>query len=300
MKILLTGATGFLGNHLLRGLLADGHQIMAWRRTKSDLSAVADTVEQCRWFNGDTAAPQEAFETFRPDVVIHCATVYGRDGETAAVLEGNLQFPVKLLDCAVRTGCRYFINTDSFFCKQLPERLEQGRPLYLPEYTLSKYQFREWGRLRAEQGTVTFVNLQLEHVYGSGDRPGKFFPWLEEQFRNNVPSVNLTDGTQLRDFVPVEGVVLAYRQVVRDLLCMRGYQSFEVGTGTAVTLRSFVERLRDSLGASTRLCFGAIPRKPEEILYSVADADSPYILPKLRDLEGGFPNKNDYDCYSNL
>lgn len=282
MRILLTGATGFLGSHLLRGVLQDGHTVIAWRRTSSDLSRVVDVADRCLWFNGDIVAPEAAFQEFPVDAVIHCATVYGRSGEVDAVLEGNLAFPIRLLDAAIHSGCRYFINTDSFFCKQLPDRLEQGKPLYLPEYTLSKYQFREWGKLRAAQGAITFINLQLEHIYGPGDSPGKFIPWLEEQFRCGAASIDLTDGVQLRDFVPVEGVVSAYRQVLRDLPSMQGYQSFGVGTGKAVTLRSFIEQLRDQIGAATELRFGAIPRKQEEIMFSAASPDSPYILPNLQ------------------
>lgn len=300
MRILLTGATGFLGSHLLRGLLQDGHTVIAWRRASSDISRVADMANHCVWINGDTAAPEEVFRENHVDAVIHCATVYGRSGETDAVLEGNLRFPVRLLDAAIRTGCRYFINTDSFFCKQLPERLKRGEGLYLPEYTLSKYQFREWGKLRAAQGAITFLNLQLEHVYGPGDRPGKFIPWLEEQFRSGVASVDLTDGTQLRDFVPVEGVVAAYLQALRDLPTMEGYQSFSVGTGNAVPLRSFIEQLRDQAGASTELRFGAIPRKPEEIMFSAASPNSPYILSKLRYAEGGFSHENSHSSDSDL
>lgn len=279
MKLLLTGATGFLGSHLLRALVADEHAVTALKRSSSDLSRVADVAERCRW--ADVTSLDAAFQE-TPDAVIHCATAYGRGGEADAVLEGNLLFPNRLLNAAIQNGCPYFINTDSFFCKQLPERLERGESLYLPEYTLSKYQFRQWGKLRAAQGGVTFINMQLEHVYGPGDGQGKFIPWLEEQFRSGAAFVELTDGEQVRDFVPVEGVVAAYRQLLGDLPAMKGYQSFSVGTGEAVTLRAFIERLKAQTGASTELRFGAIPRKREEILYSVASPNSPYIFSNLQ------------------
>lgn len=300
MRILLTGASGFLGSHLLRALIQNGHNVLALKRPSSNLFRVADIADRCQWRDIEQEPLDAVFQDVPMDAVIHCATAYGRSGGTDTVLAGNLIFPVQLMETAIKYRCPYFINTDSFFCKQLPERLERGVPLYLPEYTLSKYQFREWGKLRAAQSPIVFVNLQLEHVFGPDDNPEKFIPWLEAQFRKNAPFVELTDGSQLRDFIHVDDVVAAYQKVLEDLPSMDGYQSFSVGTGEAVTLRSFIERLRAQFGASTELRFGAISRKPEEIMFSAASPDSPYILSNLRSSGGGRTHENDHDRDPNL
>ena len=155
--------------------------------------------------------------------------------------------------------------------------------LYLPEYTISKFQFREWGKLRANQEKITFINLQMEHIYGSNDGKGKFIPWVERKLEENVPYIELTDGIQLRDFVPVEDVAEVYLQVLSELPMYEGYHSFEVGTGKAISVRQFVEKLKERFHATTELRFGAIPRSEAEIMWSNAESTSPYLTSKLRE-----------------
>lgn len=284
MRILLTGATGFLGSHLLRALCRNGHDVTILKRTTSDTYRIFDVLPVCKSYDLNQESIDQIFDHESIDVVIHCATVYGRQGESAeSVLEGNLLFPLRLLETAIRHKCKYFINTDSFFCKQLPERFERQKALYLPEYTLSKYQFREWGKLKAIESGCVFVNLQMEHIYGPGDGSGKFVPWLEKKLQDGVPYVDLTDGIQLRDFVHVEDVVSVYLRVLNDMKHFSGYQSFEVGTGITKSVREFVEERKEKAGAATELRFGRIRRKETEIMYSTASSDSPYLVAKDRE-----------------
>lgn len=286
MSLVLTGATGFLGSHLLRALIKNSHCVTILKRSTSSLSRITDLNGRYEAIDLDCQPLSDAFEAHPVDAVIHCATVYGRNGDQSEeVLAGNLMLPIRLLECAAAHGCKYFINTDSFFCKQLPQRLEQGIPLYLPQYTLSKYQFREWGKLWANQGRIAFINLQMEHLYGSNDSPGKFIPWLEAQFQKNVPFIDLTDGIQLRDFLSVDTAVQAYLQVLETLPSYHGFESYEVGTGVSTSLREFVEQLKEASGAQTELRFGALPRKPEEIMYSTAAANSRFCFSRQEDIE---------------
>lgn len=276
MRVILTGATGFLGSNVLRALIHDGHEVIVTLRATSNLERIVDLEGQ---YTGiDVNGWKGSISHFLPEVVVHCATVYGRNAtDVEEVFSSNLLFPVKLLESAIECGCRYFVNTDSFFCKQLPDRLEHGERLYMPDYTLSKYQFSEWGKLRAIEGKICFIDLRMEHIYGPGDRADKFVPWLEAQLKANVPSIDLTAGTQVRDFVHVQDAAGVYACLLKDLQKYEGYHRFEVGTGKPIKLSDFIEWRKRELRSNTKLNFGAIPMKPEEILYSVADIESPYL-----------------------
>ena len=127
-------------------------------------------------------------------------------------------------------------------------------------------------------GKINFINLQLEHIYGDNDEKGKFIPWVEDNLRENVPYINLTDGIQLRDFTPAEEVVKIYLKILNELSKLKGYNSFEVGTGEAISVRTFVENLKDKYDSKTELRFGKIQRSDTEIMYSSADKMSPYII----------------------
>ncbi len=280
MKILLTGGTGFLGSKCLKALIQNGHDVSILKRSSSSLERIKEFTGQYKAIDIDCSQVEDVFSRNQFDVVIHCAVAYGRAGEhSAKVFETNYMFPIKLLETAIACECPYFINTDTFFCKQLPGRLERKEDIYMPEYTFSKYQFREWGRQRGNEGKITFVNLQLEHVYGEGDSLNKFIPWITKQLKENVPYIDLTDGIQLRDFVCVDSVVKVYMNVLKNLEEHRitgGYFNYSVGTGQSMSVRSFIEHLKEQIGSSTELRFGVILRKPSEIMYSTADSRSMY------------------------
>lgn len=270
MNVLLTGATGFLGSHLLKALLRQGLSVIVLKRSISKCRRIAEVVDQCRCYDIDTISLNLIFQEHKFDAVIHCATEYGKNVQSNQVVKSNLLFPLQLLDTAISAQCPYFINTDSFFTKQLPERFEKGQKLYSSEYTLSKYQFREWGRLRAIEGKINFINLQMEHIYGPDDGEGKFVTFLIRSMQSGAEELDLTDGIQIRDFVYVDDAVSAFLAVLDHLGDLSGYCSFEVGTGMSHTVREFTESVCRKMGAKTKLNFGKRPRTDREIMFSTA------------------------------
>lgn len=286
MKVLLTGATGFLGSHLLKAMIKTGHEVTILKRVSSDITRIVSEIDKYHSFDVPETPLKTIFSTYQFDAVCHCATVYGREGaQTSQVLEGNLLFPIDILENAIQNGCKYFVNTDTFFCKQLPNRLHHNEPIYMPDYTLTKHQFQEWGHLRANQGSINFINLRMEHIYGPNDSLGKFVPWVESQLQNNAPSLELTDGIQIRDFVYVDDVVDVFLDILKKIHSLRGFISYDVGSGQAVSVRQFVENMKERMQASTQLNFGSLPRREEEIMYSKASSNSPYAMINFKSAE---------------
>lgn len=272
MNILLTGATGFVGSHLLKVLLDRGDQVTILKRSFSDCTRISKLLCNCIYYDLDVTDLDNVFSFHRFDAVIHCATNYGgKNVPVSEMLRTNLLFPIELLSTAISFACPCFINTDSFFTKQIPDRFLASRPLYRSEYTLSKYQFREWGKLRAIENKIVFINLQMEHIYGPDDGKEKFLSYVIQEMKSGASKLDLTDGTQARDFIHIDDVVQAYLVILDNLDQLIGYQNFEVGSGKACTLREFVEKIHSIIGTRTQLNFGAISKSEAEIDYSVAD-----------------------------
>lgn len=274
MNILLTGATGFVGSHLLKALLEKNNDVVIVKRSFSDCSRIENDMSKCIAYNLDEEKVEDIFQRHKFQVVIHCATSYGgKDSKPLEVVDSNLLFPLSVLETAIRFQCPYFINTDSFFTKQLAKRLKNLETVYKAEYTLSKYQFRQWGKLRSIEGKINFINLQMEHIYGPKDSESKFIPYIIRAMEEETPNIDLTDGGQVRDFIHVYDAVSSYIVVLNNLSRLSGYQTFEVGTGIPCTLRQFVEKLHTDLNSKTQLNFGKIARPEGEIVYSVAQTD---------------------------
>jgi nucleoside-diphosphate-sugar epimerase len=278
MSILVTGATGFLGSHIVQRLVDNGEQVIVLVRHTSSLERLARFRERITVCVLDEAALDHVFESRQVDTIIHCATNYGRrQSDLLEIIESNLMLPLKLLQLACRYGVRCFVNADTILDKQVSQ------------YALTKSQFREW--LQSYQSSLVCVNVALEHFYGAGDDPGKFVSYVVRQLLNGVARIELTAGEQKRDFIHIDDVVSAFQAILAGTAADRpGYHAYQVGTGKTVTIRSCVEMIQQITGATgTYLDFGALPYRDHEVMESVVDTDTLHALgwvPKISLQEG--------------
>jgi nucleoside-diphosphate-sugar epimerase len=261
-KILLTGATGFLGSHILRRLIYEGNNVVILIRETSNL----DRIKKLKGFSifkikQNLSNIEELFELNSIDTIIHVATEYGRRLPYSAVLYSNVYLPIRLIELASKKKLNLFINTDSFFSKF------EGYS-YLNEYIKTKKIFKEY--LKSLTG-LQIINLQLEHIYGENDSKDKFIPFLVESMGTNVNEIALTNGSQKRDFIYVEDVVDAYMVVLSNRNSLKQYSEFEVGTGISVSVKEFVLNIHQAINSNSNLLFGKLPTKLDEIQDSKAD-----------------------------
>lgn len=254
--VMLTGATGFMGSHLLEGLLASNYKVTAIKRSTSDISRIKHLMDSTRIHNIDRETLGDIFRDNKIDAVIHVACNYGR-GKTgiSEVVEDNLMFGLKILDACIEYGVPTFINTDTMLGKSV-----NG-------YALSKKHFVEW--LQRYSHIVRVINVKIEHMYGTNDNDTKFISWVLNQFRAGVSQIDLTSGKQQRDFIYIDDVISAYLLLLGKRESFPRFIEVELGTGQLIAVRDFVEKLKlayeKRFGPSgTQLNFGAIPYRPGE------------------------------------
>jgi nucleoside-diphosphate-sugar epimerase len=267
--VLVTGATGFIGAHLLEGLLAAEHTVVALHRRWSTEGLRCHV--RLSWTTVEDVAA--CFGQRRPDAVIHLATCYGNGVSLAEMVASNVWMPLRLLELAAAQGCPLFVNTDSFFAK--PE----FNYSHMRTYIQSKNDFMRWAVLATEATpAIKIVNARLEHVYGPGDGAQKFIPHVLAKLLAN-DTLALTPGEQMRDFVHVDDVVSAYLTILKSgEVLPPGPIEIQVGTGTAHSVRTFVETARALCEATSRLDFGVHPYRNAEIMYSAADTAALAVL----------------------
>lgn len=269
MKILLTGATGFLGSHLARAFLAEGHDVVALKRQTSKLHRLEGTKEHLHFYDLEDLDLAKPFEEHAPiQAVVHTATCYGRTGQSVSeVFATNTAFPLLLLETAA------FFKTDTFF------NTDTVLNPYLNSYSLSKKQFSEWGMKLSLDQKIRFLNIRLEHMYGPGDDASKFTTWIMKQCVANVSEIKLTPGEQLRDFIYVDDVVSAYQLLLNQRNGLEaGFSSVDLGSGKPVSVKEFASLVCRLSHSKSKLNFGALPYRNDEIMHSSADLD---LLAKL-------------------
>jgi nucleoside-diphosphate-sugar epimerase len=243
------------------------YEVTILKRSFSDTSRISTLMSQVSSFDLDKVPLNEVFDGAGYDIILHCATDYGRKATPRSdVIESNLLLPLRLLETGLNHGVRTFINTDTMLDKNVSD------------YTLSKRQFREW--LQSASNQVAGINMVLEHFYGPGDDSSKFVAHIIRSLVRGVATIPLTAGRQKRDFIYVDDVVDAFLCVIEKTCDQgNGYLEYEVGSGVTISVKELVTLAKSISGNQvTQLDFGAIPYRSNEPMDVKVDASQLHAL----------------------
>lgn len=268
MSILLTGATGFLGSHILKAILSKSNdKVLLLKRSFSNIWRIKDEIkDSCVAYFDIDKQDLCKISWSGIDTIIHCATEYGRsDSLCYKILETNLIFPIHLIELAIRNNVKTFINTDTYFNK---DNIAYN---HLLGYSLSKKNLNLWLKHFSKQ--IQVINLILEHIYGEFDNADKFVEKLIQDIAiKQVKKVSLTYGEQKRDFVYVKDVVDTYMTAIKYGRNNHfRYREFEVGTGNAIPIKDFCNLIKKISKSHTLIDYGAINYREDELMNSKAD-----------------------------
>lgn len=254
-QILITGATGYLGGHITGYFLSLGYKVIGLALSEKEIFAHAENPDAKLYYLNRTSL-KTIFDENEIDIIIHTATLYGRSGESPSdMIKANVMFPVEVLHLAAEYNVELFINTDTILAENINP------------YAKTKSNFAGWLELYSDK--LRCVNLRLDHFYGPNEKPIKFVAYLIEQLRNNTPEINLTEGSQNRDFIYIEDVLDAYGCVVSGMEKLENHKvtTFELGTNIKTSIKTLALMLKDMMkNNSTKLNFGAIPYRKYEVL----------------------------------
>ena len=272
MKILVTGANGFVGSQVARVLLQGGHELRASVRQHSALDAVEDVATRIEWvpidlFDSDPDAL--AGLTRGVEVCIHLAW-YAVPGQYLASPE-NLRCvtgSLRLLESLAEAGCRRAVFVGSCFEYDFePGTLAEMGPVRPQSlYAASKLATSLMGEQLARLRNVGFVWARLFYLYGPFEDGRRLVPSVIDSLLSGQ-SVDVTKGTQVRDFLHVADVGAALAAIA--LSDMTGVVN--VGAGRPVTVREVVGTIESQIGREGLVRFGARPENPTDPPIVVAD-----------------------------
>ncbi len=276
MRLFITGATGFVGSHLVRQALAAGHEVLALRRPGST-PRIPLTTEP-KWLEGDL----EFFDTgslCHCDVMIHAAAHSANTPYDSldACIRWNVLAALQAVTRAHASGIRGFVFVGSCFeygnsgghltaiPADAPLRPTGSYPVSKAMAGLALLEF-------ARERQLCACLARLFHVYGEGEPDGRFWPSLARAAADGQDFA-MSDGTQVRDFIPVEtAAYLLLREAERlDTLDVPEQTVANLGTGQGQRLVDFASAEWRRLGAAGALRPGTYPRRDGEIERLVAD-----------------------------
>lgn len=282
-KILITGATGFLGSHLLPALIEKGYGIIILKRSFSNICRIQNIISQIKSYDIDKVSIKKIFDENEIGGVIHLATDYGRknNNDIIQMSKANIELPGKLLDLGCKQGVIFFINAHTF-----------SNSKYML-YSAMKNSFIEIAKYFSANFELKFINMKLEHMYGEKDEYSKFIPFLIKNILEGK-EMRVTKGEQKRDFIYVHDVVNAYLKVLDNLGNFNdNFIEFEIGTGNSISLRDLFSKIEEIINkkANANIKWGAIPCKKNEIYDSKAN------IGKAKQYLGWYPR---YDLSAGL
>ncbi len=285
MRCFVTGASGHLGSHLVRQLVADGHSVAILLRKSSHRATLGDSLAQVQTIEGDleSAAYIEPLIAFAPESIFHLAwtgiTAAERNSPQQITL--NVRATLTLLEAAQRAGAKLFVSTGSQAeYGRVSGAIKEDAPLR-PDtaYGVAKAALSQLVPAYCARADMRSLWLRVFSVYGPGDSPAHMLPTLIERLLGRErPS--LTAGDQQWDYLYIDDVVAAITQAA---LTPSLSGVFNVASGSAVPLRSVVEQVRDLIDPSLPLGFGEVPYRPEQVMHLEGD------ITKIRQAVGWHP-----------
>lgn len=264
-KVMVTGATGFIGSHLCVRLVTAGAEVHAVCRpnshiSKSDIRAWPAQLE-------DLSQVRRLMRTLEPDYVFHLAGATSGARELALALptlQANVVTTVNVLTAVAEVGCTRMVIAGSL------EESETMDSVPSSPYAASKSAAAAYSRMfwRLFRTPVTIARMFM--VYGPGQRDvRKLIPYTTlSLLLGRQP--RLTSGRRLVDWIFVDDVIsglIALCQAKR----VDG-KFVDLGTGILTSVREVVERLVEIINPNIDPRFGILPDREDEIVrYAQSD-----------------------------
>jgi UDP-glucose 4-epimerase len=257
-RVLITGATGFLGSNLCRALLPHGADVHATSRQAQPSAGKGPTWWQTEL--ADIDATRQLLAAIRPDVIFHLSGAVGASPELARVVptyQSLLTATVNMLVAATEIGCRRLILTGS-----LTEPIAGGgEATPRSPYAAAKWAGSAYARMcQATYGTPAVI-VRPFMTYGPGQHGSKLIPSVILALaRGEAP--RLASGRTRADWVYVADVIDGL-VAAATLPGIEG-ETFDLGSGRLVSIRAIVERLGAMIDPGIPPLFGALADRAGE------------------------------------
>lgn len=267
---IITGATGYIGSHILKYLLLQDWEIHIVAQPEFGYSSIEDVKNRIHIYeyNCNVHSLIDYFKSVNVDVVFHLAAAVITDykpEQISVLVQSNVQFGTEILEAMKHSTTRLFIGTGTYWQNY---NSEAYNPADL--YAATKEAFEKILQYYVDAHQFRAITLRLFDVYGEDDKRPKLLNLLKE-IAGTERSIDVSPGGQYLDMVHVLDVCSAYLKAYEILIAKPTIKNeiFGVYTGNKFTLKEIVLLFENTLSKKINVNWGGKAYKNREVMYPV-------------------------------
>lgn len=266
-KAIVTGATGYIGSHLVKELIKQNWEVDIIADPKFGYKNIEDIKDKISIFeySGNINQLIDFFNANNADVVFHLAAAVITNPTPAqipTIIDSNIRFGTEVLEAMSLSSTRLIISTGTYWQNY---NNEDYNPVDL--YAASKEAFEKILKYYTEAKNIRAITLRLYDVYGEDDNRPKIWNLLKNIAGTNQ-SIDMSPGGQMIDLVHIDDIVQAYIKTFEYLVNDESINNkiFGVYKGQSKTLKNLVEEYENFIGKPMKINWGGKNYKNREMM----------------------------------
>lgn len=257
MKILVTGATGFLGYHVVKEALKQGHEILCLRRRTSKNPFTEEENKHIDWFCLDDENYKEIVDTFAPDVLVHGAWggVNAADRNDEQLQQKNVEFSLFLSKLYPYKQIIAMGSQDEYgFINEIVEETHSLSPL--TQYGKKKIEYCALLSDYCKESNIEMHWLRIFNMYGTMQASNWVIPAVMSRCLSGEAEMDTTLGEQKYAYLYADD----FGRAVVSMFGVQGVSGiYNISASTPVALRDLFNLIKEKTGSSIKFNYGAVP-----------------------------------------
>lgn len=251
MNIVITGATGFLGSHIVSEAKKNGHNILSLKHSAIESS-------------------KPLLEAFAPDILVHCGWggVSAADRNDAKLQADNIAISKRIIELFPFKQIIGLGSQDEY--GNINSIVNENQPLHpISEYAKAKIAFCNHLRSYAEKNGISWQWLRIFNMYGTNQAPNWLIPSIIKKCITGEKSMQTTLGEQQYAYLFADD----FAKAVVSMFGQDGKNGiFNISSSKPLPLRLIFEKIKELTKASIQFEFGAIPYRPNQSMMICGDS----------------------------
>lgn len=239
MKIALTGASGFVGSHVLTELMKHDVEVVAITRDATKLGYIKDAISVLEL---DIYSDADCYKVIgSPDILIHLAWDGLPNYKSLHHFETELPRQYKFIKQMVESGLNSLFVSGTCFEYGMQSGALHANTKTNPSnsYGYAKDALRRQLELLGEVKPFNLTWGRLFYIYGEGQSSSSLYSQLKHAVLRGDKVFNMSGGEQLRDYLPVEAVA---KMIVKHALLQQNKGCVNICSGKPISVYSLVEK----------------------------------------------------------